>query len=978
VINVGLTGGSINIVPLITAAGAWPVNNVKALFIPLVYNTAQTGAIPLNQGAIVYDSTNKYIQFYNGTAWNPIGTGSGSGIVNPGTINCPFSYYPSTNSAVSPTAMYMDCATKTIPYLTQGIANQALNYTNPYKTNNPIYPFQVPFTNNYAGDKPYSLHDFWGAKTTDFYVNGTCSFQLVSTDSCGGDWAYDYANMYINSPIQGGGFHDYQIVQNSPGDGVYTSLTSNNRGITEGFHEGNEYERIFMGFDYNPEAGILNLLGTDFHGNAQIQLTSGSALNGAGTDNLLINKSRTINPTGDVVGILNYTGDSRFIELDVNSTLKTSLDGLLGTTLHIATVVAGADLQKYDGNCPATVIAANWGNYTAPGGTLTAIDPYNTNPDGSGGLTYTQCLTTSGDTSSLIASTSRVSIWGAHDNWESALVVSRPDSTHLVLSLHRPHDPGELITWGAGVGLGVSSTKSTILAGTLTSSSKIQYSDIHVTFPIVGYSSSGSKLIVYTNSSAAQTELKMNLYNTTTPILAGTATPTIVAGVVTAVSMTTNNYQNTGSANSYLWFFPPPTYTFGGSSTCSLLPTFQWVRGAAGTYKFYDLKLLTGGSGCPSDFSIMLQTTWANSIFFYPVTRTYKVQDPITFSPSTGYILAYPLMDTTKWITGDLVETTPNTNMYVANNRQFAQSPFVRNSRRYGPSGVLATQFPQNGVGLDYWANQTPDWYYDGDVTTGYQASNDPTKALYAQGVPPTIREVGGAWNHAFVFHTFPHQGLGITESGAIFRVECQAQGQDGPANNPSCQRIVPDLTWLESQAPSGFIQQIKSSTVSQTWNVIGGTLQNNSINVCLSNGINCPTATKILFKLAGTGTIVANQNYYLGDPPVLTTDNSVSSRSPVACTVSGLSVYVTEIVASGSPPVGIGTDLPSFTLYKNGVSMTTQSLTIWSTAGQHSSLLNVAGTIAVGDLLQVFINTPNWSVNPTGPIAFSTTIYCY
>lgn len=85
VVNAPLTGGSVNISSLVTASSAWPVGGISPTQISKVYNVAQAGTPPLNQGGMVYNTTNQTMNVYGTGGWTPFAVVGGLPVVtNPG------------------------------------------------------------------------------------------------------------------------------------------------------------------------------------------------------------------------------------------------------------------------------------------------------------------------------------------------------------------------------------------------------------------------------------------------------------------------------------------------------------------------------------------------------------------------------------------------------------------------------------------------------------------------------------------------------------------------------------------------------------------------------------------------------------------------------------------------------------------------------------------------------------------------------
>lgn len=972
-----VTGGTVDISSALTAI--IPPVNVSAPLVPRAYSDAEVSAPPPGQGGLYLNVTSNQPRYWDGAAWHPIG-GSGSGTVNPGNPNCPFSFYPSIASVVSPGGVTVDCATQSSVTIPKGLFVNTDTYSNPHIVGS--FTQQIPtylYNNNngFAGTPA-----FFATSQEDLRVNGTAQFPLFGINSTmGGDWSSKFTHVYINSPLDGGGYTNKYVQANSDGDTVMKTQYAISHGIRVGFEEGLEDDcRCFSGFNMNSFGGPATFLGNDPVGRAKIQVAVGPTYGAgdAGVDNTLINLSKVRAPTGNITGVTPYS-DPKFVTVSVDSTLNTSLSSFMTGGFHSASVVAGADGQKYNASCPSIVI----GSYP------TNTSPYFTNWVGAGGLTTAQCITVSGDTSTLTNGSS-IGIWGNVGNWEITTVMTKVDATHLIVPLNYPHDAGELITWGAGVGYGLSSPSSTIPARLLDMAINFQYGDLHLTDPIVGFDSTTNKVILWADATVSTAEVKLNIYGGTTPLVSGVYTPTVVGGVVTAVASNANNYISAVGISTILIYFPPPTLTLGGSFACAVPPVFNFTRTGTGGYT-YQLNVTSGGSGCPPDLSITPQATYANPALIYPITRLYRVQDPITKRDDTGYVLADVLAHPGDWVNGDTVETVPNPSQYVSGNQQHGASPFVRNSGRFGTAKTNGFIYPQDGIDLEYQTNQTPWWYYYGDSTTNYLPSSVPAKAYYAVGIPPVNKGVGGAYSGGIFFRTPPILGQANTQGGYLFKVSCQQEGADGAASDPlvppPCLRpvnpIFPKFTFLEvtnNIIDTTFSVDLKNPA-GPTWDFTNR-LTNGGVTLCKSSGVDCPTSLDYTMKVSAVGTFVSGGHYYLGDPPAII-DGSVSSisgvgfRVPKTCSIDH--IYTSENVATGAAPTGPGSDNVQFTLYN----VTTATILVmdnfsWDPAGQNSHLNTTGGIpVSTGDILRIQLDTPTWTTAPTGTIAFSAEVYC-
>lgn len=848
------------------------------------------------------------------------------------------------------------------------------------------YPYQVPHYDRYQSNGMRSLDDFYYTDQHDLTILGTSAFTLSPTYGLqmGPNYGSQARNVTLYSPAQGGGFNSNRLVAHSIGDTVYDSAYVIARGVGEGFHEGMEMYRHFMSFDLAVPQGNISLLGTDLVGRAKMQIVSGGLeLDSFGSDNILINSTKKRSPKGSVTAVVPCS-DSRFMCLTVDSTLAAEFSGIFGGTFHQAAIVAGADMQKYDSNCPANVVAANWGNTTIDGASVT-INPYGTDYTGAGSKTTAMCLTVSGDISTLNPGTS-ISIWGAHENWEITDVIRKVDATHIVVPLNFPHDPGEVVSWSSGPGWGLSSDATTIPAHTLDNTASAQISDLHLVYPIISWDAAHKQLWVYVNSAAAGTELKLNVFAAIQPPVPGVYTPTVSGGVVTTIASNKNTYLINTALTGVQPMLPPPSYRFEGSAKCAVDPVIHFVQaGGVGYGPGYTAVLDSRGSGCPPDLRIIAQNSYSNPITLYPLTRIYRIQDPATGSYKSGYLLTHVLAASSQWAANDRVEMTPHWQQYASGNEQYSYSPYVRYSLRNGPGVTEAISFPQNGSGNGslwtvYSTNATPSWYYFGDASTHYLPNA--AKPYYAQGTPPIWRGIGGQWGGILDVQVPPSQAtFGGVGSGYLFHVGCNVPAQDGPAKEPPCRRasnpIFPFFEVLRVDGLHGR-KSFGYDDNSGGWSFTGTNVNVNGQAVCLANGDNCPSRQTgsgytLKFQIPPSQFKVST-TYYIGELSLLSTNRTMSYRVPANCTVD--TVTASEMLAIGIPP---GEEQPQYTLFD----LTTNTVIsrtsfAWTGSGQNTfTFTSQNQKIAAGDLLQVQIITPSWTTPPTGTLAFSSTIYC-
>ena len=524
--------------------------------------------------------------------------------------------------------------------------------------------------------------------------------------------------------------------------------------------------------------------------NMRVTQTSNYDMTVAAGGRFLIDFTKKFAPAGNVATIARYS-DARFAAVTMDSTMTSAVAAKMGSTSYETTVVSGADKQLYNGACPATVT-----------GPAPAQDPYAADWAGNGALTRSQCVvvgSSQGATAGGLAG-----FWGSQGNAEVTKISSVPDTTHIVVSLNSPHDPGELVTFGAGLGWGYSSPRNDYPAGFLPNDASNQPMAQHSAYPIMRVN--GSVVEIYTLSAGTQNlaELHLNQYQSNTgrggPI---TFSPTISSGVVTALNATSSSYNGAGADMStqnpnlpgVQGVLPPPALSM---TTCSTTqPVVTWS-----VTSFYQLlpNLVSGGSGCPANFAITAQSTYSNPAVFYPTTKIYRTEDSSPcvenneITPHceiSGFLMTNPVISA--WAAGDTVEQVPSYNQYTNDDIILDESPDVANSTTLGPTTVQRTFYPQNGQAREYWVNGTPSSAYFGSSAYGYTrtGTTDPTHALDATMQPGPALQLGNTYSGAIAMDAPPMAGRGTLTGGQTIYVGCQATGADGSQQDAPCMHGV-------------------------------------------------------------------------------------------------------------------------------------------------------------------------------------------
>lgn len=211
--NIALSGGTLNIIPIITASGGWPTGNVPGTFVNKVYNTTQVGTVPLNVGAIVYNTTLQELEFWNGSSWAAIGTGgggSGSVLASP---QFQIAFYPTAGSVttVQGSAKATTDGNGNVRFLsTNGNPDAYESQTNPTSNNGIFNALQSGNTIVVAGqDYPITEYESYGGNCnapeffTGFFILRDCGFA-------------DNTAMISNRPLSSGRLDYNSWVNNFP------------------------------------------------------------------------------------------------------------------------------------------------------------------------------------------------------------------------------------------------------------------------------------------------------------------------------------------------------------------------------------------------------------------------------------------------------------------------------------------------------------------------------------------------------------------------------------------------------------------------------------------------------------------------------------------------------------------------------------------------------------------------------------------
>ena len=764
---------------------------------------------------------------------------------------------------------------------TQGaIQTTRTNYVDPATTNS-AYPQQTPYHFTMYTQGRIGINDTPRAVSVD-QINGT-GFETflgrsAGNNNNGGAFQINYRSL---SPIQNGGVEQINIQANGTDDVVAHTLNQLCTGNDRGDNEGCEHNRDFVGFNHSVFGGRIGQLSVDSVTPSHRVLIVNNAdpnydLSVVGGGRVLIDITKKFAPSGNIATASMYT-DHRFGLLNADPDLAAALGSRFGSKSFEATLVAGADNAKYTG-CPATRVAANWGSQaiTLDGvSRQVQIDPYNDNPVAGGSKTQAMCLTLS--TTAGLAAGEIMGFWGAQNNWELQKITQVVDSNHIVIPLDHPHDVGELVTAGAGVGWGVSTPSNDYPAGYLNDGLSTNKVVQHAAYPIIRINKGAIEVYVNSSSTIGKAELHLNLFTSLAPVSPLSFKPTVRNGVITALNPTSTagnkafgNYNTTSglSINGLFHILPPPTLTVTG---CTTAPVITFTAAAEFSYA---ANLISGGTGCAANTTITTAETATNPVVFYPITRTVHVEDPrkgcnvgfayVPNCPNDGYLRTDQL--TADWAVGDQVEQAPHWNQYVADQLNYSASVDQLRSGQNGSTGFERYRWAQGNEPVHFVLNKTPPNLYFGRAANQFQrtSTTDASQIMDATVATPFWTELSPNWQGAVSMDSPPMAGQGRNGTGGfVFRIECHLPGDMAGYDVPCLRGVLPDFDLFRlhlSTAPGGSDNSFGYSPLHNCF-TIGGN--------CLSTAppVQSGSATFIISAATGTGTYTTKSTTLLSAP---------------------------------------------------------------------------------------------------------------
>ena len=621
------------------------------------------------------------------------------------------------------------------------------------------YPVQSPWNYTTIFDAATGYNDYsYGLMLTHKVNSGTHDYAEAAGGQ-GNDASILNLQGEFSAPIQGGGLFQLEHVSHGTGDVVVQTTNILGAGITRGTHEGLEPHRDISGFEHAVFGGTLALKGTDSFGRLQMQVTptQNYTIASSGEDRLLIDASKKQVLSG--TGTIGQYTDTRFSTITMDSTLTASIKAAIGCAGATCaggetTLTGGADTTIQSG-CPATVT----GNFNSTG-----VNPYLTDPLGNGSQTGARCIQV-GSTAGWTGGQTKACFWSGLNDWECKTVTTVVDATHAILPLQSVHDPGSLITWGDGVGYGVSTQLSEMPAGYLSSLGSAQPQIERIVYPIVRVN--GSTVEVFTNADVngnlSELRLVGAISSTATPANALTVFPLgkiyhlLDPSVYVAGNPSTHN-AHTG----YLVVDTAVPSLFAAGDTVEQTP--HWQQYSIDQHIVQQSPYVALGSSRTGPWSVHAnefpQFEQIQHYFANPTRSTFYAGAPTAADPLAGrggrpIALGF---GTGHSIFGDMAypEGSPNLNPGLFRVRCVVRGQDGKNTN----PPCLAGDYQFNIVELDSSAHGRFDLYYNG--STGY--GNE------------------GGWDHQ-TYLTAANKNFQVDGSSGLITEKGFAQGQVGVAD---------------------------------------------------------------------------------------------------------------------------------------------------------------------------------------------------
>lgn len=575
----------------------------------------------------------------------------------------------------------------------------------------------------------------------------------------------------VYTPGQGGNGITYNTLQTAWGDNVLHTGSNlwwaSGRGQDESFQP----NRVFTA-PLNSDAGgniTVGAVTAEGHVPVFISTFGGYNTKNWGEQNYVVDVTKR-QSVGNMIGGGPAGPGNVFQEVifDTSTTL-----GASGNTQ----LTAAVDSQVYSGTCPThtptgqvyPIVGPNLGSgigdawVTLLNGTGQQGINGNYNPTSGALVGYCATVTS---TSGMSNGQQIIVSDGVNYVTEFSKIISVVDSTHFTFFAHHNHNSGATVGFGGAVGYGVGLAADERAAGQFDSIGNPQATIFRLLYPVV-YSIDNTHVLVDVNAQESnnQPEYKSLANAGITPNrIVAFGTLTVTGGVLTNAPQT--DFGDYGVVAIYTTghrVLPHPILTFGGSSACATNPTFSWRVDRAA----YIATLTNGGTGCPSNLSITVNTTFPMPAYIAPIAQVLKMT---TINGSTGLPqvdsgnLIFNTMPSAMVSTDEVQQTMPQ-GRYYADKLSSYGDPIITGSARDGFPPTVHWYGHLAGQARESLIQQTPTNWFLGTFANNWTAVNS-----YDQSEPTSlVNDYHGLWSgtaYRFPPTVTPGTGIILTDAG--------------------------------------------------------------------------------------------------------------------------------------------------------------------------------------------------------------------
>jgi hypothetical protein len=533
-----------------------------------------------------------------------------------------------------------------------------LNYVTP-GTDTQTYPHQHTNIYNSSSSKRYMSNDDITHTMLNLYIPS--GGKNYSNQYSGGEsTAFEKPNhaiLTLNSlkqtEGQGGGYFASLVKNLGVGDTMMNTQQGVATGVSDGDDEGLKFFRANL--IHNPSRFGMSItsIASDSYGNYVFRGTNTGSYNGLPSEGLpVINLSKDLNPsqTGNITDIRAYAADNRFAQVTPD------------TGINIATLLGNSTVSYTTSSIVPSNLSA---------GILTA-------KNGSGGLS-SATVTVTNATGFTASSTIPVCIGSVAANYEQTYISAVNTSTNtLTLQYARyQHGTNDMVSQGGACGYAIAMSADEKAPGTVPANDLAsQTTTLHNAYYVMGTIS--GNFIVYTNMHAsADAVLHTAAYTNTTPLVAGTLTPSVGGGQLNGLAINGDanysNYRGNFVGQTTL-AYPTITFSGGGCTTQPVASVTSYARPSASQI-LPVITITNPGAGCSGSLTATMQSSYANPYHLYPATVSFKVIDPsAAIDPNTGepsasgnYVMT-EAVNPANWANGDTLEISGWWNQYAGSN----------------------------------------------------------------------------------------------------------------------------------------------------------------------------------------------------------------------------------------------------------------------------------------------------------------------